>query len=82
MLSVYGSILDPALAIEALGRSMRLQVITISLGKEEQLKEATRTIRNSLKKNSREWIVFQNCHLENSWSQDFFRLVEVGESSL
>ena len=76
-MQAFFALTDPVLVIEALGQSMKIHVIVISLGLPDRLIEAARTIRNSKAKNSRKWIVLQNCHLEQNWSQEFLRLLEV-----
>eukprot|EP00794_Sanderia_malayensis_P003656 gene3656-4173_t len=65
---------DPAIAIGALGRSLKTQVVFISLGSAEQLLEAVRTIKDAIQNGY--WLVLQNCHMENAWSTEFLRLIE------
>eukprot|EP00112_Aurelia_sp_Birch-Aquarium-sp1_P018536 Seg4436.2 transcript_id=Seg4436.2/GoldUCD/mRNA.D3Y31 product="Dynein heavy chain 1 axonemal" protein_id=Seg4436.2/GoldUCD/D3Y31 len=66
---------DPAISIEAFGKSWKIQVVTISLGLPQQLSEAIRAIKDAIKDDNK-WVLLQNCDLESEWSQDFLRLIE------
>ena len=64
------------MSIEAFGKSLKIQVVTISLGLPQQLNEAIRAIKDAIKDDNK-WVLLQNCDLESEWSQDFLRLIEV-----
>ena len=64
------------MSIEAFGKSLKIQVVTISLGLPQQLNEAIRAIKDAIKDDNK-WVLLQNCDLESEWSRDFLRLIEV-----
>eukprot|EP00795_Rhopilema_esculentum_P014239 gene14239-5264_t len=66
---------DATLTIENLGKSLNVQVITISFGVPSQLVEAVRVLRD-VKGTSRKWLILENCHLVKAWSREFLRLIE------
>ena len=68
---------DPVSALQGLGKTIGIPVITTTLGTPELLKGAEKMIRNSFTKKTKNWVVLQNCHLETRWSQEFLRLIEV-----
>ena len=73
-------VVDATLTIENLGKSLNVQVITISFGVPSQLVEAVRVLRD-VKGTSKKWLILENCHLVKDWSREFLRLIEVRNST-